>query len=141
MKIDLTAPSSPLVGYVVVGSVGFAVDGGIMQALFSLLSWDALAARAISFPAAVTVTWILNRNWTFNRYETKVSHKKYALYLMTMIVGSLVNVLVFAATIHLVPMTQAYPLVALAVGAGVALVLTYSVSTYVIFAQTEREEG
>jgi len=132
MKRQLVSPS-PLMGYIVVGGTGFVVDGGVMQLLFSLGSWDALYARAVSFPIAVTVTWLLNRNWTFNSGGEKTSHKRYWLYLITQLIGAGVNVLVFSLLIKTVPGVSDYPLIALAAGSITALVVTYTLSTYVIF--------
>lgn len=59
--------SSSLVMYIVVGAIGFVIDGGIMTALHGVLTWSPMAARGVSFPVAVSATWMLNRHWTFGR--------------------------------------------------------------------------
>ncbi len=50
-----------LLRFGVVGAIGFAVDGGVMQLLTSAAGVSPLIARAVSFPLALSVTWALNR--------------------------------------------------------------------------------
>jgi putative flippase GtrA len=43
-----------------IGGIGFVVDAGILQALF-VRGIQPIIARCISFPVAVTATWLLNK--------------------------------------------------------------------------------
>ncbi len=58
-------PPARFGAFAVVGAVGFLVDAGVLTALVNGLGANPYAARAVSFPAAVTATWWLNRRWTF----------------------------------------------------------------------------
>lgn len=122
--------------YIVVGGVGFLVDGGGMMTLNSLYSWPPLEARLLSFPLAVTVTWLLNRQWTFRHGEVRASHKRYGYYVLVQVIGMLINLGVFAILVHLFAEMAAFPIVALAVAAIVSLGFTYTMSKHVVFGVT-----
>ena len=69
----MNAASSPplkrFASYTTVGIIGFIVDAGILSALVHVWQWPHYTARAVSFSAAVTVTWALNRRWVFARTQ------------------------------------------------------------------------
>jgi putative flippase GtrA len=118
----------------VVGGIGFCVDGGLLLILNSLFQMDPLLARTIGFPTAVTVTWILNRNWTFSETAKAISHKRYWLYLSVQAIGAALNFGVFASLVLVAAIFEHYPILALAIGAAVSLVFTFTVSKHSIFA-------
>ena len=47
------------------GGVGFLVDSGVLEALVRFAGLQVHFARVISFLAAVTATWLINRTFTF----------------------------------------------------------------------------
>ncbi|MBL6953822.1 MAG: GtrA family protein [Alphaproteobacteria bacterium] len=125
--------SASFLMYVVVGSIGFGVDGGVMTALHTLLAWSPVAARAVSFPVAVSATWILNRHWTFGRDGIIAPRRRYGSYLVVQIIGALINLGVFVAVIKQSDLLVAYPIIALAIGAFPALVFTFTASKFLVF--------
>jgi putative flippase GtrA len=82
----------------VVGGIGFAVDGALLWVLISV-DFNPYIARALSFPAAVVVTWALNRNWTFRATRDASSKGQFRRYLGVQLVGTLSNYLVYSAFI------------------------------------------
>ena len=84
----------------VVGGVGFVVDGGLLW-LFISLGLNPFAARALSFPIAVVVTWALNRNWTFREARDTSRKGQFQRYFGVQVVGSLTNYAVYSAIIGL----------------------------------------
>jgi putative flippase GtrA len=51
--------------FLLVGAVGFIVDGGALLLLVHVAHLSAIWSRLPSFLVAVTVTWWLHRNFTF----------------------------------------------------------------------------
>ena len=80
-----------LLAFAVVGTFGFLIDAGIV---FSLMGSgvNLLAAQAFAFSAAVTVTWLGNRSWTFRGHAGRFSLKEEWLrYVSANAVGWCVN--------------------------------------------------
>jgi putative flippase GtrA len=109
--------------FVAVGAIGFAIDASILTALVSGFGWSHYAARAVSFAAAVTATWLCNRRWVFEK--TPDARKEYGTYLVTQIVGATINLGGFALLIELFPALARIPVVPLAGGGILALLFNY----------------
>jgi len=62
-----------------IGALGFVVDAGILSLLVTRYGFDPFLSRVPSFGAAVTVTWLANRYWVFERTQT--AGREYAQYL------------------------------------------------------------
>ena len=125
-------------GFAVVGAIGFLVDAGILTVLMTGFDLHHYPARAVSFSAAVTTTWYLNRRWVFGRQEVQMSGREYVSYVVVQVVGAMLNLLVFVAMIELVAGLKAVPVIPLAVGAGVAFLFNFGASRRFVFADNER---
>lgn len=112
------------------------VDASILTALVSGAGSGPYAARAVSFTVAVTLTWYLNRRWVFGRATMPITRREYAAYVTVQLTGALINLLVYAAAIHLVPPLGRTPVIPLAMGAAVALLFNFLASNYFVFADT-----
>lgn len=93
--------------FCVVGTVGFLVDVGVLHVLAGSLGW--YLARLVSFAAAVTATWALNRRFTFatkssgaEAAKAGIAHE-YARYVTSMLGGAAVNYATYAAVLHFWP--------------------------------------
>lgn len=129
--------SRRLPGFALVGAVGFLVDAGILTSLMTGCDFGPYAARAISFTAAVTTTWYLNRRWVFNRQAVQLSGREYFSYVTVQVIGATINLLVFVAAIELVEALRNIPVIPLALGAGVALLFNFGASSRFVFAETD----
>ena len=56
-----------LFSFVVVGGIGFVTDAGLLMGLLRFTALDPFTARLIAIAAALQVTWLLNRNFTFGK--------------------------------------------------------------------------
>ena len=124
-----------LPGFVLVGAIGFLVDAGILTALVTGFGAGPYAARAISFTAAVTATWYMNRRWVFEQVTAHKTSREYTAYLVVQVIGAVINLSVYVAVIELVPRLAKTPVVPLALGAAVALLFNFSASSRFVFAE------
>jgi len=116
-----------------IGAIGFVVDAGTLQILYSSHTLSPLYARAISFPLAVTATWFLNARCTFgDRLDSRLK-LRYGLYILGQSLGALINLGVFALLVLIVPLLSSYPIVPLALGSGCAMVFNYAWANVLVF--------
>lgn len=118
--------------FCVVGSVGFLVDGAVLQAGISFLGLGIIVARIPSFMVAVLVTWYLNRTFTFRQPE-KGFRKSFPAYIAANAVGLSLNFGSYTACSFLFPAWAQWPLLFLAVGSVVGLSFNFAASKFWIF--------
>lgn len=123
--------------FVVVGSIGFLVDAGGLAILFHVLDWGHYTSRVISFGLAVTVTWILNRTWTFAHRATSRPGREYLTYVSVASLGAAINFAIYAACIATSTVMAGHPVLALACGSLGAMVFNFFASRRFAFTGTE----
>ena len=90
-----------------------------------------LYVRFISFPAALVVTWILNRVFVFESGNSKI--KEVSKYALVQTFGAMLNILVYTLLLLLSDFFVDYPVLALAAGSAFALFSNYFLSKYWVF--------
>jgi putative flippase GtrA len=123
---------APFVG---VGAIGFAIDASILMALASALGWSNYGARAVSFPVAITVTWLCNRHWVFSR--TNDARREYGAWVLTQIVGATINLGGYVLLLTFFPRLERFPVVALIGGGILALLFNYFAARRWVFASSD----
>ena len=108
-----------------VGTVGFLVDGGLLQALVSLAGWGVISARIVSFPVAVFATWLINRRVTFPRANDSDAGLSFFRYAAVSVSGAGVNFIVYTALVLNAASMAALPILPLAIAAIAALAFNY----------------
>lgn len=119
------------------------VDAALLYACASVLGW--YGARAISFFAAATFTWFLNRRYTFANFkseavmenESKLTPhesmgRQYVQYLFSMMLGGCVNYTVYVATVHWIQLPFS-ALLGVALGSCAGLIINYVTASRVVF--------
>jgi putative flippase GtrA len=83
--------------FVIVGSLGFIVDAGILRSAVYLGAGSAVG-RIISLSFAVTSTWYLNRTMTFasSRLPTL---REYVHYVLNSLVGMVISFLIYSCAV------------------------------------------
>lgn len=120
-----------LVKFGIVGGIGFFVEAFIIY-LFNLFSdLNLIIIRFISFPIALLVTWILNRNLTFTSTKNIIS--EFLKYSTTQILGIFINIFFYSICILSADFFNDFPIMALAVGSGIAMFFNFFVSRFWIF--------
>lgn len=110
--------------FCIAGTIAFLVDAGIVTALTALFGMDPYVARILSFLAAATTTWAINRRYTFEMKQPP-SHGELAGYVVLMLAGAAVNYGAYAACITFWPLAREHLWLAVAIGSMAGLVLNY----------------
>jgi len=117
--------------FAVVGAAGFVVDVVVLYLLAPLLGW--YGARVLSFLAAATATWALNRRYTFSGRSASASVlREYLGYLVTMLGGAVVNYGAYVLVLHWVTGAWA-PAAGVALGSCAGLVVNFLSARYLVF--------
>lgn len=117
----------------IVGMLGFVVDGGLLYLLLQL-QFDFYLARGITFPLALSVTWYLNRRWTFGISADHGRGRDYKRYALVQLAGAAANYGIYALILVFVEHTPGNALLALAIGALAGLILNFAGSRWWAFA-------
>lgn len=117
----------------VVGAVGFAVDAGVLT-LGLLAGAGPWLGRVVSYVAAATATFALNRRWTFrNADRSRPVAQDWGLFLVVNLVGFACNYGIYAALISGVPMMRELPILAVAAGSLAGMVGNFMLSRRYVF--------
>lgn len=117
--------------FAVVGAIGFVVDLGVLYLVAPALGW--YGGRVLSFLAAATVTWALNRRFTFaGRHSGASIRREYLRYLLTMLGGALVNYGAYVLTLHWLGGPLA-PALGVALGSGAGLAVNFLTARFLVF--------
>jgi putative flippase GtrA len=116
-----------------VGTVGFLVDGGLLQALVGLGNWGAIKARIVSFPVAVFATWLLNRHFTFSQTNSGTAGRSFARYVAVSLGGASINFVIYTVLVLSMAFMAALPIVPLAIASIAALAFNYFGSKHFAF--------
>jgi putative flippase GtrA len=116
--------------FAVVGTIGFVVDLGVLYVVAPALGW--YGGRVLSFLAAASVTWALNRRFTFAARHSGAIGREYLRYLLTMLGGALVNYGAYVLTLHWVGGPLA-PALGVALGSGAGLAVNFLTARFLVF--------
>ncbi len=112
--------------FAAVGTVGFAVDAAAFLFFFYLLGFGHYTSRVAAFLCAVSLTWVLNRTYTFRAAATANKAKEYAGYVVVQTMGALINIVIFGLCIESSTMFFEFPVLALTLGSVVAMFFNYA---------------
>jgi putative flippase GtrA len=130
--------TSEFLRFGIVGTIGFAVDASVLYACAPFVGW--LAGRLISFLAAASTTWWLNRRHTFTGHRNDLTLAEtgleYCRYLLSMLAGGAVNYACYVGTLHWLegPGTA---LLGVAIGSVAGLGVNYSLARLVVFKRSK----
>ncbi len=108
------------------------VDTAVLYLLIGLLG--PYLARAVSFVAAVTTTWAINRTFAFKSHEKHLPlWREYGQYFAAMITGGLINYGVYAGLMATVPLAKAHPIVGVFCGTLAAMIVNFFLAQRFVF--------
>ena len=121
-----------LLRFGVVGTVGFLADSSVLLALTQYLLIGPLPARVLSFLVAATLTWKLNRHFTFAQTGS-TPLLEWGKYLLATATGGALNVLVYKGWISLTDTSTMNLVAGVAIGSIAAMTLNFLIAKKLIF--------
>ena len=112
-----------------------ATGAPLPNAPVSELDLDRYSGRVVSFLAAATATWILNRSFTFRRDSASETHPagEWLAYLGLMVIGGLVNYGTYAAAVALLEPVHRHPVIGVAMGSIAGMAINFWTSKTLVF--------
>lgn len=117
----------------VVGVAGFLVDAGVLM-LMLWLGLGPYAGRVVSYLAAASTTFALNRAWTFrNASREGPVASQWGRFVLLNLVGFAANYGTYAALVAGTPLVAAYPVIGVAAGSLAGMFLNFGLSRRYVF--------
>jgi putative flippase GtrA len=114
-----------------VGTVGFLVDTATVYALRRSLGL--YVAGMAAYLVAASVTWILNRVWTFRGLGDGPVHRQWARFLVVNLGGLVLNRGTYALLVTFVPLCAEQPVFATAAGAVAGMFVNFTLNRTIVF--------
>ncbi|MFL9870967.1 GtrA family protein [Paraburkholderia megapolitana] len=115
---------SQFIRFAIAGVIGFVVDASVLY-LALACGLGLFAGRAVSFIAAVWVTWRINRRHTFRERAERSAWVEWWRYLLSMLGGASVNYATYSAVVLIVHGWRLVPLIAVACGSVAGLFVNF----------------
>lgn len=121
--------------FLVVGTIGFVVDASVLHLLVAYTPLDLYAGRVVSYLIAATMTWVLNRNFTFRAQSSSPigAPRQWARYIGINAIGGVINWIVYSLGVTYFDVMREFLFLAVAAGSIVALVFNFYSNKYWVF--------
>jgi putative flippase GtrA len=119
------------VRFALVGAIGFVVDSGVLYAGLAV-GFGLYFGRLVSYLAAATTTWFLNRHLTFSS-SGGAWWREWLRFLAANAVGGLANLAVYTVLVTAIASVAAHPLIAVAAGSLTGLASNFHLSRRLVF--------
>jgi putative flippase GtrA len=119
--------------FLMIGAIGFVVDAGLLLFLHERMAINVYLSRCVSFPLAMTTTWLLNRLFTFSDSRSPGRGREWGRYAVVNSIGALLNLGIFFVLVTFVALLQDAVLLPLAIAAAVALVFNFLGSRFFVY--------
>jgi putative flippase GtrA len=130
-EVAFSVSAIRVVKFALIGGIGFLIEASIITSVVAAGLSTAVYARALSFPSAVFVTWLLNRRITFSSRSPVVL--EFGRYFMTQALGALANLGIYWWLLSTYAEFERNPILALAIAAIVGLLVNYTLSALWVF--------
>ncbi len=115
-----------------VGTIGFLIDTGTLY-LALALGAGLYGGRVLSYLAAASANWLLNRTWTFRQADRSRPGRQWLIFLAVNLVGFACNYGTYALLVRHWPPAAAYPVLAVAAGSIAGLAGNFLLSRRFVF--------
>lgn len=117
----------------VVGTAGFLVDSAVLLAMLAL-GLGPYGGRVVSYLAAASTTFALNRAWTFRTAARDAPvAAQWGRFVMLNLVGFAANYGTYAALIAAMPLVAAHPVLGVAAGSVAGMFINFGLSRRYVF--------
>lgn len=114
-----------------VGTLGFLIDAAVFT-IANLLLQNLYLARAVSYLAAASSNWALNRRYTFAASARQPFHE-WGRFVVTQSAGGVVNLGVYAMLVSVYSFFTAHPIAAIAVGSIAGMIVNFLTAKFFVF--------
>lgn len=121
-----------LLRFGVVGTLGFVVDTATLY-LALALGAGLYGGRVLSYLAAASANWALNRAWTFRSADRSRPGRQWLMFLAVNLLGFVCNYGTYAVLVAGWPMAAAHPVIAIAAGSIAGLAGNFLLSRRFVF--------
>ncbi|WP_417836238.1 GtrA family protein [Thalassospira tepidiphila] len=115
--------------FLVVGTLGFITDAGILWAATNKAGLDPYTARLMSFSVALVVTWALNSRFTFKNNQ-KRRKRQFGAYITVQVSSFGLNYAIYSGIVWLDLTT---PLTALVIASIMAMFYSFTAMNLWVF--------
>lgn len=119
--------------FAIIGTVVFIFEAALLFLLTDQLHFDSQISRCISFMPAIILAWFLNRQFTFVSKKHLAWYKELLRYIFVNLGGLTSNFLSYFYFLYAFDIAKAYPLIALAGGSLVGMLLNFFASKWFVF--------
>jgi putative flippase GtrA len=123
-----------MISFGIIGVAGFVVDTLVLYAAL-YLGLGLYAGRGVSYLAAVTFTWALNRRYTFERRENIGSFGQWRRFALSQLSGAAVNLGIYSSLMRVSPYCASHPVIGVAAGSLTGMMINYVAARRFAFKQ------
>lgn len=128
--------SRQLLRFCLAGCLGFLVDCSVLYLAAGPLRMGPYGGRIVSYLAAATVTWRLNRRYTFAApARARPAYTEWLAYLYANALGGTANYLTYLLCIDNTGLARRHLVIGVAAGSIVGLACNFSASKWWVFAR------
>ncbi len=120
------------------GVVGFLVDAGIVALCTQTIGMRPIPSQAVAFCVAVTVTWLINRNWTFAGHERNKWLHELTRYVASNSLGAAVNNGVYGMLVLTLTIFSRDPVLAVGAGSLAGMSFNFTLAKLFVFKTSPR---
>jgi putative flippase GtrA len=124
-------PVTQFMRFALVGVVGFVVDASVLRLVVATLGINLYGGRVISFLVAATVTWALNRTFTFRHKGARTA--QWLRFVCVNALGGALNFGTYALMVSTLSFAREYPSFAVGCGSIAGMGLNFTLMRKVVF--------
>jgi putative flippase GtrA len=118
----------------VVGVAGFLMDSAVLLGMLALGAGP-YAGRVASYLAAASLTFALNRAWTFRSAARAPVAQQWGRFVALNLLGFIANYGTYAAALAASPLVAAHPVLGVAAGSIAGMFINFIVSRRFVFSR------
>ena len=101
------------------------MDAGIVALCTRTLGMTPIPSQAVAFSMAITVTWLINRHWTFSEHASDKWVQELVRYVAANSISATVNNGVYAALVLAILFFRHNPILAVAIGSISGMIFNF----------------
>jgi putative flippase GtrA len=133
MHLGKSRLAAEIFSFGVIGVVGYLVDTGVLLLVIKFLRLGPYAGRGVSFLVAATVTFALNRRFTFRAARAERIGYQWMRFVSANTIGAAANIGVYSWLVSAVPFARANLPFAVAVGSLAGKGVNLTLSRWLVF--------